>query len=73
MTQESKSARVVDDQLLRISDVVSLTTLSKSSIKLWVATGRFPKPIPISKTLNVWRMGEIRNWINQMEGGCSHD
>ena len=68
MTQEAKSARVVDDQLLRISDVVSLTTLSKSSIKLWVATGRFPRPITISKTLNVWRMGEIRRWISEMEG-----
>lgn len=73
MTQEAKSARVVDDQLLRISDVVSLTTLSKSSIKLWVATGRFPRPINISKTLNVWRMGEIRRWISEMEGGRGHD
>jgi len=73
MTQEAKSTRVVDDQLLRISDVVSLTTLSKSSIKLWVATGRFPRPINISKTLNVWRMGEIRRWISEMEGGRDHD
>ena len=73
MTQEAKSTRVVGDQLLRISDVVSLTTLSKSSIKLWVATGRFPRPINISKTLNVWRMGEIRRWISEMEGGRDHD
>lgn len=73
MTDEPKSNQVVDDQLLRISDVVSLTTLSKSSIKLWVATGRFPKPISISKTLNVWRMSAIRRWISQMEGGCGND
>ncbi len=53
-----------DDQLLRIAAVSELTTLSRSTINLWVAQGRFPRPISFSKTLKVWRLGEIRNWSN---------
>lgn len=56
-----------DDQLLRIRDVAKLTTLSKSSINLWIAQGRFPKPITLSKTVKVWILKDIRNWINDVE------
>ena len=31
-------------QLLRIEMVSSMTTLGKSTINLWVAQGKFPKP-----------------------------
>ena len=56
---------VSDDQMLRINDVVKLTTLSKSCINLWVAQGRFPKPITLSKTVKLWSIGIIRKWINE--------
>ena len=48
---------VPDDQLLRINDVAKLTTLSKSCINLWVAQGRFPKPITLSKTVKLGQFG----------------
>ena len=51
------------DQLLRIHDVVALTTLSKSCINLWVAQERFPKPIALSSTVKVWRATDISFWI----------
>jgi prophage regulatory protein len=51
------------DQLLRIHDVVALTTLSKSCINLWVAQERFPKPIALSSTVKVWRATDISVWI----------
>lgn len=59
-----------DDQMLRITDVAKLTTLSKSCINLWVAQGRFPKPITLSKTVKLWSVGIIRKWLNdqQLEG-----
>ena len=59
-----------DVQLLRISDVVKLTTLSKSCIHLWVAQGRFPKPLTISATVKVWRKSQIECWLNSMEVGA---
>ncbi len=58
---------VSDDQMLRINDVVKLTTLSKSCINLWVAQGRFPKPITLSKTVKLWPIGSIRKWINEQQ------
>lgn len=51
-----------DDQLLRVDDVVELTTLSKSCINLWVAQGRFPRPLVLSKTVKVWRLKDLRAW-----------
>jgi len=56
-----------DDQFLRISDVSKLTTLSKSSINLWIAQGRFPKPITLSKTVKVWHLKDVRDWAEGMK------
>ena len=53
-----------DDQLLRINEVSKLTTLSKSSINLWVAQDRFPKPITLSKTVKVWKLLDLKDWID---------
>ena len=55
-----------DDQLLRIDAASQLTTLSKSCINLWVAQGKFPKPATLSKTVKVWRLGELRSWMADM-------
>ena len=60
---------VPDDQLLRINDVAKLTTLSKSCINLWVAQGRFPKPITLSKTVKLWSIRSIRKWIHEQQFG----
>lgn len=51
------------NQLLRIDEVSSLTTLAKSSINLWVSLGKFPKPIHLSPTVKVWLLREIDLWI----------
>ena len=51
-------------QLLRIEEVCELTTLGKSTINLWVAQGKFPKPIHLSPTVKVWRLADIVLWIN---------
>lgn len=60
--KHEKNLDLTDDQLLRINDVVRLTTLSKSCINLWVSQGRFPKPISLSKTLKVWSLKGVRDW-----------
>jgi predicted DNA-binding transcriptional regulator AlpA len=53
------------DRLLRINEVSKLTTLSKSSINSWVATGRFPKPANLSTTIRVWRYRDLIKWIDE--------
>ena len=61
-----ESTQFSDDQLLRIDAASQLTTLSKSCINLWVAQGKFPKPATLSKTVKVWRLGELRSWMADM-------
>lgn len=59
-----KDEVIQKNQLLRIEEVCELTTLGKSTINLWVAQGKFPKPIHLSPTIKVWRLGDIVLWIN---------
>lgn len=62
---ETKANTLIsDDQLLRIDDVIALTTLSKSCINLWVAQGKFIKPLSLSPTVKVWRRRDISVWID---------
>ena len=61
-----------NDQLLRIKDVAALTSISKSTICLWVAQDRFPKPISLSKTLKVWRLKDVRQWTETKFSGAEN-
>ena len=64
LPQKNKNTEIFQKyQLLRIEMVSSITTLGKSTINLWVAQGKFPKPIYFSATLKVWRLEDINLWI----------
>ena len=52
------------NQLLRINEVCQLTSVAKSTINLWVARGKFPKPILLSPTIKVWKLDTIQEWID---------
>ena len=52
-------------QLLRTTEASDLTTLAKSTINLWVAQGKFPKPIMLSPTIKVWQLQQVTDWIEQ--------
>jgi len=51
------------NQLLRINEVSALTSLAKSTINLWVAQGKFPRPMSLSPTIKVWREQQLSDWI----------
>ena len=65
--QQIKDEVIQKTQLLRIEEVCDLTTLGKSTINLWVAQGKFPKPMHLSPTIKVWRFEDIKLWINSNE------
>lgn len=54
-----------NNQLLRIKEVSDFTSIAKSTINLWVAQGKFPKPITLSPTIKVWRVQQLLEWIEQ--------
>jgi len=54
-----------DSKLLRLKDVSKLTSLGQSTINLWVAQEKFPKPTVLSMTIKVWRLKDVVAWIDQ--------
>ncbi len=46
-----------------ITNVSKITSLGKSTIRLWEAEGRFPKSIKLSLTKRVWLESEINDWM----------
>jgi len=52
-------------QLFRLEEVSKLTSLGKSTINLWVAQGKFPKPLVLSITIKVWRRKDLVDWIDK--------
>ena len=53
-------------QLLRLTEVSKLTSIGKSTINLWVAQGKFPRPLYLSPTIKVWRQQDIVDWIDSI-------
>jgi len=46
-----------------------LIPISRSSIWRLVQAGQFPAPIKLSAKITVWRVEDIRRWLEGLEGG----
>lgn len=51
--------------ILRLPNVKARTGLSRSSIYLRVAEGRFPKPVSLGGRAVGWVEAEVDNWLEQ--------
>jgi len=60
------------NRLLRITEVCHYTSVAKSTIWLWIAQGRFPKPISLSPSIKVWRKTAIDEWIDAFADAEEH-
>lgn len=49
---------------LRLSAILKLIPISKSTWWAGVKSGRYPKPVKLSTRTTAWRVEEIRNLIN---------
>jgi len=54
-------------KLLRIKQVIEITTLSRSTIYRLIAKGEFPKGKNLSSRTVVWDELDIMNWINSAD------
>lgn len=54
----------MNNQLLRIPQVMELTGLAKSTVWLWVKQGKLPSPIKLSTRVTVWKRSDLEEWIN---------
>jgi len=51
--------------LIRINDVVAITSLSRSSIYRMVANGEFPRQINVGNRQARWSRVEIEEWCQE--------
>jgi prophage regulatory protein len=49
--------------LLRFPDVMTVTTLSRASIKRLIADGEFPKPFRLGKRVWAWRRADVEAFL----------
>ena len=53
------------ESILRLPKVKSRTGLSRSTIYLRIAEGRFPKPVSLGGRAVGWTESSINDWVNQ--------
>jgi prophage regulatory protein len=68
--RRSKSMNIIQQKLLRLPQVKSITGLSKSTIYARISDGTFPKQIALGSRLVVWVESDIQKWINQQINSC---
>lgn len=57
------------ERFLRLCDVKLLTGLSRSTIYLYIQTGRFPRPVNIGMRSVAWLQSEIDAWMTARIAG----
>lgn len=52
-------------RILRLSEVIQITGLSRSTIYQYMEDGKFPKPIKLGSHSVGWVDSEVYDWVNQ--------
>ena len=50
-------------ELIKIKDVVLMTSLSRATIYRLISQGKFPKQIHLSERATAWLRSEVMEWI----------
>lgn len=57
---------MVQERLVRLPEVMNKTGLARSTVWLFVKTGKLPKPVKLSKRVTVWKESEIMQFITNI-------
>jgi predicted DNA-binding transcriptional regulator AlpA len=47
----------------RLSNVIRILGIKKTTLWNWVKTGYFPKPVKLGPRTTAWRVGDVRDFI----------
>lgn len=47
--------------------ILQVVPISASSLWRWVRDGMFPRPIKLSDHCSVWRVADVRQWMQQQQ------
>jgi prophage regulatory protein len=59
-----------ESQILRLREVVAITTFSRSSVYRLLRDGRFPRPIKLGVHARGWRRSDIENYLATRESAA---
>ena len=54
------------DRLIRLPEVIQITSLSRTQIYRLIAAGTFPKQRRISHKVAAWKESEVAAWIDSV-------
>lgn len=54
------------ERLLKLKDVIAMTSLGSSTIYRRLASGSFPSPLVLSEACVRWRESDVVAWINAL-------
>ena len=54
----------MSSQVLKLKDVVAITSLSRSTIYRLASSGEFPRPIKLACHASGWLREDVENWLN---------
>jgi predicted DNA-binding transcriptional regulator AlpA len=63
MCQSEFLARLVTERLIRISDVVALTGIPKTTLYRLMSQGKFPKPQKFGRA-SYWKLSEVKRFLS---------
>ena len=63
MYQPESLDHLVTDRLIRVSDVVALTGIPKTSLYRLMSRGQFPKPQKLGRA-SYWKLSEINRFLS---------
>ena len=54
------------DRFMRITEVMHLTGLAKSTVWLWVKEGKLPASYKLGPRITVWKESEVMAYLNEV-------
>ena len=63
--QQTKPGTTPPIRFVRLPEVMARTGLSRSTIYVMVAAGRFPKPVPLGARAVGWIESELDEWVRE--------
>ncbi len=54
----------MNNQIIKLSDVISLSALSSATIYRLIKKGEFPKQIKLSERSSGWILSEVEKWLD---------
>jgi len=55
------------DTMLKLKEVISLVSLSRSTIYVYIKKNEFPKPVKLTDRRIAWRSSDIQSYLSKKQ------